>query len=203
MHEHVNGGCRLNDSYESVIEKPSDNPPVSLDNNHSSQTVDDCSDVNTIQPEIIEISNSKFSDTSQDTTLKRREPNGLQNSPEESRVACSETQDTDDNGNSDLPRLPFSQRIGYSLGHVLNDLCAAMWFSYLLVYMQNIQQLNSKLAGYAMLLGQVADALFTPFLGYESDRTTGCRSKGVGNRKTWHIVGESGAKLLIHFKINC
>ncbi len=31
-------------------------------------------------------------------------------------------------------RLPFLRRLAYGLGHVLNDLCASMWFSYLLVF---------------------------------------------------------------------
>lgn len=35
-------------------------------------------------------------------------------------------------------RLPFSQRLSYGVGHVLNDLCASMWFSYLLVYFHKV-----------------------------------------------------------------
>lgn len=33
------------------------------------------------------------------------------------------------------PSLPFGQTLGFSIGHVLNDLCSGVWFSYLLVYM--------------------------------------------------------------------
>ena len=34
------------------------------------------------------------------------------------------------------PRLLLRERLAYSVGHFYNDLCAAMWFSYLLVYLQ-------------------------------------------------------------------
>ncbi|XP_061172496.1 major facilitator superfamily domain-containing protein 12-like isoform X1 [Saccostrea echinata] len=83
--------------------------------------------------------------------------------------------------------LPLTQRLGYSVGHVLNDLTASVWFSYLIVYFHQVMNFNNNLAGYLMLIGQVSDALFTPFIGYESDNTRGfCR---LGKRKSWHLVG--------------
>lgn len=44
-------------------------------------------------------------------------------------------------------------------------------------------------AGVLLLVGQIADAICTPLIGYESDRTPGCGN--YGKRKTWHLVGES------------
>ena len=88
-------------------------------------------------------------------------------------------------------RLTFSQRLAYSIGHVLNDLCASMWFSYLIIYFHLVKDFNNKLSGYIMLIGQVSDALFTPFIGYESDRTVGIPK--LGKRKTWHLVGKKFA----------
>lgn len=32
--------------------------------------------------------------------------------------------------------LSLVQKVGYSVGHVMNDLCSAIWFTYLLVYME-------------------------------------------------------------------
>lgn len=88
-----------------------------------------------------------------------------------------------------LPRkLPVTQRIGYSIGHVLNDLTASMWFSYLIIYFHQVKKFNNILAGFLMLIGQVSDALFTPFIGYESDHTKGMCS--MGKRKSWHFVGK-------------
>ena len=30
------------------------------------------------------------------------------------------------------------QRYGYSVGHFLNDCCASMWFTYLLIYLKKV-----------------------------------------------------------------
>lgn len=43
-------------------------------------------------------------------------------------------------------------------------------------------------AGVLLLVGQVADAICTPVIGYESDQAPGCGT--YGKRKTWHLVGE-------------
>lgn len=50
--------------------------------------------------------------------------------------------------------------------------------------------------GVLLLVGQVADALCTPLIGYESDQTAGCGN--YGKRKTWHLVGKS-RKLWIYY----
>ncbi len=84
--------------------------------------------------------------------------------------------------------LRLSQRLAYGIGHVLNDLCASMWFSYLLLYFQGVIHFNNVMAGYLMLLGQIADAVFTPLVGLEADRTRGFGN--YGKRKSWHLVGE-------------
>lgn len=79
-------------------------------------------------------------------------------------------------------------KLAYSVGHVLNDLCASMWFSYLLVFYHRIVNFSNASAGYLLLIGQVADALSTTFVGFESDRTrTGLFR--YGRRKTWHLLG--------------
>ena len=41
----------------------------------------------------------------------------------------------------------------YSVGHVYNDLCATMWFSYLLYFLQNVIGLGSTESGMAILAG--------------------------------------------------
>lgn len=43
-------------------------------------------------------------------------------------------------------------------------------------------------AGVLLLVGQVADGICTPLIGYESDRSPGFRN--YGKRKTWHLVGK-------------
>ncbi|CAN8004911.1 unnamed protein product, partial [Ixodes hexagonus] len=87
------------------------------------------------------------------------------------------------------PVLPNRARLAYSVGHVLNDLCASMWFTYLLVYLTFVREFRSTLAGALLLVGQVADALATPFVGIESDRDDDFWLCHYGRRKTWHLVG--------------
>lgn len=52
-------------------------------------------------------------------------------------------------------RLKTGQRAAYGVGHVLNDLCASMWFSYLLVFLHSVLGLNNLAAGVILLVGQV------------------------------------------------
>ncbi len=83
--------------------------------------------------------------------------------------------------------LPGLRMFAYSIGHVLNDLCASMWFSYLLVFFHYVLEFSNTDAGFIMLLGQIADAISTPLIGLESDRTNGFF--GYTKRKSWHLIG--------------
>lgn len=85
------------------------------------------------------------------------------------------------------PHLRLHERLAYSVGHFYNDLCASMWFSYLLIYLHYILKFQNKLAGYLLLLGQIVDAVSTPLIGYESDRVAGFFK--YGKRKSWHMIG--------------
>lgn len=77
--------------------------------------------------------------------------------------------------------LPLWTRIGFGLGHIFNDLCAGVWFSYTLLFMQGALLIPGTVAGALMMLGQVGDALFTPIVGYLIDR--------FGTKQKWHILG--------------
>lgn len=85
-------------------------------------------------------------------------------------------------------QLSFLQKFAYSVGHVLNDLTASMWFTYMIIYFHQVKKFNNSLSGDLVLIGQISDAIFTPFIGYESDRVKGCCN--MGKRKTWHFIGE-------------
>lgn len=85
------------------------------------------------------------------------------------------------------PRIPKLQVAAFGVGHVLNDLCASIWFSYLLVFFHGVLQFSNTMAGNILLVGQIADGIATPFVGFESDNlNVSCR---YGKRKTWHLVG--------------
>uniref|UniRef100_H2XPZ1 Major facilitator superfamily associated domain-containing protein n=1 Tax=Ciona intestinalis TaxID=7719 RepID=H2XPZ1_CIOIN len=78
-------------------------------------------------------------------------------------------------------------KYSFGVGHVLNDLCASMWFSYLLIFFHKILQFSNSMAGNILLVGQIADGIATPFVGYESDKSYfACK---YGKRKSWHLVG--------------
>lgn len=96
-------------------------------------------------------------------------------------------------------KLPFLQKISYGVGHVFNDLCANCWFSYLLLYMTKVVSLSNASAGLILLIGQVADAIFTPFIGYGCDKTN---CKCYGRRKLWHLIGSFCVLLSFPFIFN-
>lgn len=89
--------------------------------------------------------------------------------------------------------LSVVKRLSYAVGHFLNDLCASMWFTYLLVYYHSVLGFHNSYAGVLLLVGQIADGVCTPLIGYESDRTAGCF--GYGKRKSWHLVGKESSVL--------
>ncbi|XP_023130038.1 major facilitator superfamily domain-containing protein 12-like [Amphiprion ocellaris] len=102
---------------------------------------------------------------------------------------------------SDTERsLPVVRRISYAAGHFLNDLCASMWFTYLLVFYHSVLGFQNTNAGVLLLVGQIADGVCTPLIGYESDRTPGCGN--YGKRKTWHLVGTLSVVVSFAFIFN-
>ncbi|XP_054159274.1 major facilitator superfamily domain-containing protein 12-like [Oppia nitens] len=84
--------------------------------------------------------------------------------------------------------LPLRQRLAFCVGHVLNDVCAAIWFSYFLVYMHFINRFH-KTAAYLLLIGQIADAIATPFVGIELDKDNDWWICRYGRKKCWHLLG--------------
>lgn len=92
-----------------------------------------------------------------------------------------------ENGSTPLPldqmksTLSFLQKIGFGLGHVYNDLCAGVWFSYTLLFMQGALLMPGAQAGALVMVGQVGDALATPIIGILADK--------FGTKRKWHIAG--------------
>ncbi|TYK10478.1 major facilitator superfamily domain-containing protein 12 [Cucumis melo var. makuwa] len=88
--------------------------------------------------------------------------------------------------NDDESSLSHTQPIGrwsifcFGLGHMLNDITAACWFTYLLLFLTDIG-LSPGNAATVMLSGQVADGVTTIFAGELIDR--------FGHLKIWHGAG--------------
>lgn len=78
------------------------------------------------------------------------------------------------------------RKFAFSIGHFLNDLCASIWFSYSLVFYHRVANFSNSSAGFLLLIGQVADAISTTFVGFASDRT---KYGFCGKRKSWHFLG--------------
>lgn len=95
--------------------------------------------------------------------------------------------------NNSTPTLSSSQFWAFSVGHVLNDMCAACWFTYLLVYLEQVPGLTDSQAGVVMLSGQLADAVATPLVGLLSDGSSSLHytlgNVQIGRRKIWHLIG--------------
>lgn len=68
----------------------------------------------------------------------------------------------------------------YGVGHMLNDITSACWFTYLLVFLTDIG-LSPRDAAIVMLTGQIADGFTTIFAGELIDR--------FGHFKVWHGAG--------------
>ncbi|CRK96281.1 CLUMA_CG009703, isoform A [Clunio marinus] len=76
--------------------------------------------------------------------------------------------------------LSFFLKIGYGFGHVYNDLSATIWFSYILLYLKDVLEMPNE-AGYLMMLGQIADAVFSAIVGLMTDR--------YYTKRNWHMMG--------------
>lgn len=76
--------------------------------------------------------------------------------------------------------LSIFAKVGYGFGHVFNDLCATVWFSYMLLFLKDVLMMPGS-AGSLMTLGQIGDAIFSAIVGYMTDR--------YSTKRNWHIMG--------------
>ena len=68
--------------------------------------------------------------------------------------------------------IPKFTTFAFSVGHVLNDMAACCWFTYLLIYLENTVLFHPGEAGVIMLSGQIADGIATPIVGLLSDSSS-------------------------------
>ncbi|KAH8934649.1 hypothetical protein BDL97_18G095700 [Sphagnum fallax] len=76
--------------------------------------------------------------------------------------------------------LPRKYIVSYGMGHMLNDLTSACWFTYLLMFLTDVG-LSPREAATVMLMGQLADGFATITVGQLIDR--------FGHFKIWHAGG--------------
>ncbi|KAK1552656.1 hypothetical protein Q3G72_020981 [Acer saccharum] len=101
-------------------------------------------------------------------------------SPSTTVIVSSIAADDEDDYNSYIKPLGRRSVIYYGMGHMLNDITAACWFTYLLVFLSDIG-LSPRAAASIMLSGQISDGFATVFSGELIDR--------FGHFKIWHAAG--------------
>ncbi len=74
-------------------------------------------------------------------------------------------------------KVHWKTKLAFSVGHVLNDLCASLWFTYLLVFFHLVLEIDNILAGIILLIGQIADGIATPFVGIQVGSSVGSSGK--------------------------
>ncbi|KAK7605436.1 hypothetical protein V9T40_007294 [Parthenolecanium corni] len=85
--------------------------------------------------------------------------------------------------------LSYPVWLAYGVGHVLNDLCSSIWFTYTLLFFEIVLEFDSSLAGAAIVIGQIVDGLSTPIVGILSDKRFDHWIFKYGRRKIWHLLG--------------
>ena len=48
----------------------------------------------------------------------------------------------------------LKNKLGFALGHVMNDMCASMWFTYLLLYFHKVIEFDNIYAGVLLFIGK-------------------------------------------------
>ena len=44
-------------------------------------------------------------------------------------------------------RVPLRTKFGYGTGHIMNDMCASMWFTYCLLFFNKVLEFDNDLSG--------------------------------------------------------
>ena len=94
--------------------------------------------------------------------------------------------------------LSAVQCASFAVGHVLNDLTAQAWNSYILVFLTKVEVLPSAWVSAVLFVPFALDACLVPAISVLCDRTL-C---AYGRRKIWHLVGASFLSLAFPFFFN-
>ena len=92
--------------------------------------------------------------------------------------------------------LPLYSKVIFGSGHLLMVMAVAMWFSYSVIFFQNVLELPAKSTGTIILVAQVFGAASLPFAGTWSD---GCRCPSYGRRKIFHLFSTMAVSCALFF----
>jgi sugar (glycoside-pentoside-hexuronide) transporter len=82
-------------------------------------------------------------------------------------------------------RLSVREKLGYGVGDMANGLALAATAFYLLFYLTNVVKLSPELAGAALMVGRIWDAVTDPVMGWITDRT----NTRWGKRRPYLLFG--------------
>ncbi|XKL66253.1 hypothetical protein PGB90_009673 [Kerria lacca] len=77
--------------------------------------------------------------------------------------------------------IVIKQKFSFGLGHVINDVSSALWFSYALIFLQIIVNLQPTVSASLFFVGQLVDSVATPFIGVLIDK--------YSTKKKWNALG--------------
>lgn len=80
----------------------------------------------------------------------------LLQSDEDTRELNMSSQELNDDGSAevcDWRPVEIGQKASYGLGHVFNDIAATIWFSYTMVFMQDVVGMPPTTAGFLLFFG--------------------------------------------------
>ena len=85
--------------------------------------------------------------------------------------------------------MRVKDRLSCAVGNVFNDLFRQLAQSFALFFFMKVVELSASQAGLILLIGQIADASFSPVAGYLGDRVNvPFLSNKIGRRKSWHCL---------------
>ena len=68
-----------------------------------------------------------------------------------------------------IENMNMRTKLAYGTGHVFNDMCASMYFTYGLLFWHSVVHLSNTVAGEVVLVGQLSDGIATILVGLLSD----------------------------------
>ena len=69
---------------------------------------------------------------------------------------------------ADFERVSLRTKVGYGAGHIMNDMCASMWFTYLLLFFHKVLEFDNDLSGTNIFLPYKPKCTFLNFSKYNS-----------------------------------
>ena len=99
----------------------------------------------------------------------------------------SNVEDTNDD-----TRPPIKNRIAGKTGHILNNLTSSVWYSYAILYLQNVAGLSPASVGILFFTSQILMAVTLMVVYLRYDQRLWKPFSAYGIQKARHVVGSAG-----------